>query len=256
MAIESTVGGVTLPLAAGTIADASSDLAIDLIAAYARHWLKAMLDTRLAVQTPTSADACPAANVYSWNPEQVWLREEIGKPALFVWQSGPTSFVDRTLVYSYRTRPLSLYYIFAEMHMPSAMTMRAGLMQDVDAVLARAFDRFAHPTFGFNGYPAGENIRGMLTGKIEDFSVEYGGGEPQLLAAIPGGAGGRGMDADGRVQRVFLGLLCKLTIWERIGLDTFSLPADENAFVDAGIYTNTEVADPDDVVLLKEGYLP
>ena len=64
------------------------------------------------------------------------------------------------------------------------------------------------------------------------------------------------MDADGRVQRVFLGLLSKLTIIERIGLDTFSLPADENAFVDAGIYTNTEVADPGDVVLVKEGYLP
>ncbi len=64
------------------------------------------------------------------------------------------------------------------------------------------------------------------------------------------------MDADGRVQRVFLGLLSKLTIMERIGLDTFSLPADENALVDAGIYTNTEVADPGDVVLVKEGYLP
>lgn len=256
MAVASNIGGVTLPLAAGTINDASNDAAADLIGQYARHWLKAMLDARLAVQTPTSADACPATNVYSWNPEEVWQRDEIGKPAMFVWQSGQSTIIDRTLVYSYRQRPMSLYYIFAEMHMPSAMTMRAGLMQDVDAVLVRAFDRLSHPTFSFGGYPQGENIRGMLTGKLEDFGVEYLGGEPQLLAAIPGGAGGRGLDDYGRVQRVYIGLLGQLTVFERINLDTFSLPGDENAFVDAAIYTNTEVPDPGDVVELTEQYIP
>ncbi len=254
MSVSTTVAGVALPLAAATISDATNDPTIDLMLAYVGHWLREMLDARLAVQVPTSSNACPPTQRHPWDPRDVWAA--MAKPALFIWQHGASRITHETSVYDRRERTLGLFYVFDEMHLPSGLTPRAGLMSTADAILARAFDRMSHPTFSYGSYAAGRNIRAMLDGDLSSLAVRYDGGEVGFMAEIPGESARQGMSADGRVQRGFPCLRGTLTVWERVGLDTSSYETDAAGDVDVTIRTNTESIDPVDVVTVLECYLP
>lgn len=253
MSVASHVGHQDLPLAAGALATPSNDPVVDLVLAYCAHWLKAMLDARLAVQTPTSADACPTANRWPWDPRDVWTRQ--AKPGLYVWQRGASRVSPETLLWDRRERTLGLFYVFEEAQLPDGYTSRAGLMATADAVLARAFDRMSHPTFAHGSAPAGTSIRLML-GQSEDLALRYDGGEVGFMAEIPGGGERQGMTADGRVQRGFPCLRATLTVWERIGVDTSTYEDDANGDATVTISTNTEAVDPTDTTQVLERYLP
>lgn len=254
MSVATTVGGLSLPLAAGVLADATNDPTIDLMLAYVGHWLREMLDARLAVQTPTAANACPSTSRFPWDPRDVWPR--MTKPALFIWQQGRSRITHETSVYDRRERTLGLFYVFDELQMPDGMTPRAGLMAAADAVLARAFDRMSHPTFSHGSYAAGRNVRAMLDGDLSSLAVRYDGAEVGFMAEVPGDGMRQGMNADGRVQRGFPCLRGTLTVWERVRLDTLDYETDAAGDVDVTIRTNTESIDPADVVTVLEGYLP
>jgi len=255
---DSLVGGLQLPFPAGAVGSATNDPTVDLLLAWCGHWIKWALDARLAVQVGVGGvDACPVGGRHGWNPLDTWQREEIAKPALFIWHSEGQKSSVVTLGYDeYRQRTLDLLYVFGELDAPSGMDARAGLIPAVDAVLMRSFSRAWHPTFGYGVYPATTPLRSCLTGNPDDFDAKYEGGTVGLLAAIPGGAQRDGLSADGREQLVFPALKGTITVFERLDTDTFVTPDDDNGQLEAAIRTNTEVSDPADVVDILEGIIP
>lgn len=243
---QTTVGGLQIPLPAGSISDPTDDPAITLLLAFVGHWLKYALDDRLAIQTPTSADACPEAHRHPWDPLPTGVWSRMDKPALFIFSQGDEKQVELTGLRTYRQRELGLFYVFDELQLPSGILARAGLMEAAAKTLARAFDRLSHPTFSYGAYVADSTIGRMLTGDPMDFGAELVSTTQGFMAPLPGGRSRDGFETDGRIERGFPCLNAKLRIMERVNLDQME-DGDEIADFTGTISTNTDVPDPTDV---------
>lgn len=243
---SATVGGLLLPLPAGAISDPTDDPAITLLLAFVGHWLKATLDDRLAIQTPTSADACPDDNRHPWDPLPTGVWTRMSKPALFIFSQGEEKQVELTGIRTYRQRELGLFYVFDELQLPSGIVARAGLMEAAAKTLARAFDRQSHPTFEYGAYAVNSTIGRMLTGDPMDFGADLISTTQGFMAVVPGARSREGFEADGRIERGFPCLNAKLRVMERVNLDQFE-DGDEIADFTGTISTNTDTPDPTDV---------
>lgn len=242
--VASTVGAQSVPLEAGSLADATTDPTIELLLAYCRHWLRYALNDRLAVQTPTAADAVPEDRVFAWDPQGTWMRTEIAAPSLYIWQEGKSAWSPTSsMVRSFLNRTLWLLWVFDEVQLPNGFAARRGLINAADAALHRAFYEMYHPTFAYGTHVAGRSLRALLTGDPADFNAEYLGGEAGFLSPIPGGSGRVGDSADGRIQRGFIALRGSIGVIERVGTATLET-SDELADTQLLIRANAEDKDP------------
>ena len=224
--LASTVGPLDLPIPAGAANSPITDPLITGLLAYIGHWLKIGLDAKLAVlggpDTTAVTDACPTANRFDFDPKGWWTRAVIAsqQPCLFIWHKSAKRFPQST-VYDMRERQIGVLYVFPEFNAPRGFPTRTGLMNAVDAIIRRAFDRGAHPTYE-NGVQFTDTIA-----DVDTLEVYLDGTEEGFEFASPQtGAGAGGQPDGGFEQYGFPTLRGTIIARERIGADTFEDPDD------------------------------
>jgi hypothetical protein len=249
-------GAVSYPVAAGASLSAHSDPVLLLLLDFLGYCLKQDLDAKLAVLPPSSADACPAANRFPYDPTTYWVRN--GVPALYCWWDTASKIEPLTTTTSIRRRDVHVFYVFDEQVYPDGADMRAGLLADADMSIAHALDEGYHPTYAYGASSTGIQVAAMIA-DVGKLSFDYQGGTPGLAMAVPVGtmndqAGG---DQEGQVVRGFPALKGVVRVSERLGR---YLPTDPGSVLTDSLMTiNTNentVADPSDVVQFMQRVLP
>jgi hypothetical protein len=234
--VTTNIGLQTIPYPVGSIGSPIEDRTSLVFLSYFAHWIRKGLDAKLADlggQTAATDEvytsACPATNLYPYSHESVWPHNP--KPALYIWWAGPSKTIPKTLVYSLRERTLNLVWIYCQVNSPDEGAARAGLGAAVDAILRLAEFRGSHPTWSYTDsertYPAGMNagrVAGVHDWKLGDLTAG-------MFAPVPS------FQAEGREQNFYPAVVGSLTVWERIGADTFDRMTDANA--EARIQVNT-----------------
>lgn len=241
--VDSFVGATPIPYPVGDTGSPISDHAANVLLSYFGHWLRASLNDKLldlggskiANETPTSA--CPIGNQFSYSHETIWPQNP--KPALYLWWDGNAQTIHKTLCYDLRQRVLNFTWIYSQIRTPKSAA-RNGLLAAVDATLRRAIRRGSHPTWSYSDgtqtYPAGMNA-GRVAGLHE---WEMGQTKSGMFAPVPEVPGGR----EGPEQNFYPTLMGTVTIWERIGSDSFDKIADANAETQVEVTTSEDGQDP------------
>jgi hypothetical protein len=137
---SSTVGGLSLPLAAGTANGGIADPTIAALLSFGGFLIKWALDARLAQQQGPAqsgepvTDACPVDQRYPFNPETTHVR--LPKPALFAWWDGASVVEQWTSIYGVRKRSIKMLYLSQEVVIPGGIAARHGVPAVVDAWIA------------------------------------------------------------------------------------------------------------------------
>jgi hypothetical protein len=255
---ETYIGGLELPVAAGVASDALPDPAALVLLDYVAWWLRLMLDTKLASmggdvpERPNEnyASACPAANLFPYNPMpgEVWRRN--AKPALYCWWSGRTQTVQKTIAYKNRIRELSFLWVFCEVQSPSNDELRYGTLAAVDGIIRLAIEEGYHPDYGYGSDVDGTPIW-RSAGAVE---IIMGDSRPGVLAPIPEG-GDRMDQAKGQILNYYPAVMGSFMVTERIGRRA---PVDpDDVYFNASIETKTnESADSAGGAVVVEIHVP
>lgn len=218
-----SVGLLTLPVPAGALNTALDDPTLTGLIDYLAFWLRAALNTKLANLQGTAADAVPATHRFPWDPASYFVRgDQDGEanpfPALYCWWQGRGVRERITLLKSARRRELGVCWVFEELVLPGALTDRYGLTGAADAAIQSACDLGYHPSYAYNGGPAGQHIAVSLG--LTAWGIRYENGQQGLMAPIPGqGAANAGLNsgrADGHIVRAFPCVNITLNVWEEI----------------------------------------
>ncbi len=252
--LASTTGAFALPIPAGAADTEIDDPVILGLLAYLGHWYSWGLDTKLAnlagPDTTAVSNACPDTNRFAFNPEGWWARvlSETQQPALFIWSKG-SKRTPQTMIYDMRERQLGFLYVFPEVLGPRAMPTRSGLMQAIDALTRRAFDRGAHPTYE-NGVQFVDTVAspGCLAVYLDSTEEGFEFPGPQI------GAGAGGQPDGGFEQYGYPTLRGTIVARERISNDSFEDPEDVLEGITLGLYHN-EQGDVGNGLLVKDGTL-
>lgn len=225
---ESNLGGLTLPIPAGTLNSDLDDPAISALADYLRFWLRSELNTKLANMQGTSTDACPSANVFKFDPSTYWVRNPV--PALYVWWEGKSATEQFSMLYDWRKRDVQVMWIYDELVAPNGLSPRHGLLAAVDAVFHKAADRWHHPSYALGSGPSNQMLPFQIAfpGLVE---IKYLGGTPGMVSTVPQ-TDARSGGEEGHVVRGFPALRAKFSIQERIEQDT---PGDNDGLGDITI---------------------
>lgn len=227
--VETYVGSTPIPYPEGFAPSALVDPVANAFLSYFGHWLRESLNDKLdslggqATDALDSyADACPVANRFPYAHENVWPNNP--RPALYIWWSGQSQTIPKTLAYDLRQRTLEFAWIFSQIKQPKSIA-RSGLLAAVDAVFRRAHSRGSHPTWSFvdfegTAYPAGTSV-GRVAG-LHDWQL----GQTQTGRFAPVASFG---DDTGREQVFYPAITGQIVVWERIGADSFDRQEDANA---------------------------
>lgn len=228
---ETNIGGLALPVPAGAASDPLPDPAALAILDYLGFWLRLMLNDKLVSMggdvpersDETYGDACPAANLFPYNPMfgEIWRRNP--KPALYVWWSGRSRTEQKTIVQKQRVRELSLLWVFCEVQAPENDELRYGTMPAVDGVIRLAIEEGFHPDYGYGDDAPGTPLW-RSAGAVD---VVMGESRPGVLAPIPEG-GDRVAEARGQILNYYPAVMGSIMVTERIGRRTPSDPEDVN----------------------------
>ena len=228
---ETSIGGLPLPVPAGAASDALPDPAALAILDYLGFWLRLMLNDKLASmggsvpERPNEnyANACPAANLFPYNPMpgEIWRRNP--KPALYCWWSGRSQTVQKTLVVRNRIRELSFAWIFCEVQAPANDELRYGTLPAVDGIVRIAIDEGYHPGWSYGEHATGTPLF-RAAGAVE---IAMGDSRPGVLAPIPE-TGVRMNDAQGQILNYYPAVMGSLMVTERIGRLPPADPEDVN----------------------------
>lgn len=241
--MTASLGALDLPVAAGTSLSAIDDPIVSLLSDYFAWWIKATLDAKLAVQAPTSADACPAANRFLYDPGEYWTRNPV--PALYVWsEKGQREAA--TTVYSVRTRPIRVMYVFQEMVLPGGITARRGLIPAVEAAIIEACERKGHASYSYGGGVAGQPVTRYVASPGQ-WTFSYAEGQHGFVWPVG--------DERGQVQRAFPALQATINVVERMGQVQLADPGDTRGDVAVTIKTN-EDGDTTNMLDFMTRYLP
>jgi hypothetical protein len=203
--VSSTVGPLTLPVAAGSSGERFADPAVDALLSFLAFWLKECLDAKLANLSGTSSDAVPAANRFAFNPiDPRGHHVRLPIPALFVWWEGKSRVEKRTTVFDHRIRDLSVLYVFDDLPQMAEMERRVGLMNAVDTAFHKAAERGRHADYGTGSMLA------YTIADVDAFSFEYLGGESGRFSID---------DSKDKDERTFPCLRGSFTVRELIGAD-------------------------------------
>lgn len=244
MSTVSAVGGFDLPAPVGALNAPIHDIAVVAMIDYIGFWLRDQLNAAVAQVQGRSADICPAANVFPYNPGENWVRNPL--PALYGWWNGDALTMPHTLVFDARHRTLTVQWIYEELYAPLAkngaipVDARNGFSAYVDAVMRRAWSRGKHPSYGYNGAAVGTPIwrsMGVFEWKILT-SKSVG------IASVPGGADNRaGGENAGHIVRYHPTVIAQVLIKELILNDTVVDPGD--VMLDSVMRIDTtEIGDP------------
>ena len=252
---NSVVATQTLPVPLGAADTEIADPTVSGLLDFAGFMIRWALNDRLAqLHGPTSGaailDACPAANCYPFNPETTHVR--LPRPSLFMWWDGDSQVSQWTTIYSRRIRKIKALYMFAETVIPNGAKARAGITGIVDGVFAKIANEYWHPSYGYNGAPAGTPI----VQSLDLMRLDYNGGTAGMVFEVPGNTtvADQGKTG-GQVQRGYPALTGVFTVWERVDVSTSVDPDDVAGDLLTTISTN-EQGDMDDVLTIKEGNLP
>lgn len=255
---DTFIGGLPLPVPAGSASDPLPDPAALAILDYLGFWLRLMFDAKLASmggsvpERPDEnyASACPAANLFPYNPMpgEIWRRNP--KPALYCWWSGRTRTIQKTIVQRHRIRELSLLWVFCEVQAPENDELRYGTMQAVDGVIRTAIEEGYHPDYGYSGAAPGTPIF-RSAGVVE---IVVGDSRPGVLAPIPE-ASGRADTSLGHILNYYPAVMASLTVTEALGRRSLVSPDDVNFGMTFVTKTN-ESADSAGGVDLIEIHIP
>lgn len=241
--MTASLGALDLPVAAGASLSAIDDPVVSLLSDYLAWWIKASLDAKLAVQTPTSADACPTANRFLYDPAEYWVRNPT--PALYVWsERGQRS--QATQVYSVRTRPIRVMYVFQEMVLPGGITARRGLIPAVEAAIIEACERKGHASYSYGGGVAGRPVMHYVASPGQ-WTFDYAEGQHGFVWPIG--------EERGQVQRAFPALQATISVVEKVGQVQLADPGDTRGDVAVTIRTN-EDGDTTNMLDFMTRYLP
>ena len=157
MAFDAPVGPLDLPLEA--VGATLADPVVTALLPYLSHCLNADLNPRLALMTGTSAEAAPATNLFAWDPTEPRAHNvRLPVPSLFVWWGGESQLQQLGPLLWVRERTLRAIYVFDELPGLDQFAARTGLLNAVDASLAKAAQRDRHPTYAPPGLPAGTEV--------------------------------------------------------------------------------------------------
>lgn len=245
-----TVGGLTVPVPAGTQNTELADPAVRVLLDFLGWSIANGLDAKLTNMQGTSASACPSANRFPFNPQTYFVRNSI--PALYVWWAGrsrPGRY--STTVRSSRERDIDAMYVFDELIAPDGFDTRHGLLAAVDAIFHRCADWGRHPNYGYNGAAAGTAAR--LSAGLIDWAYQ-GATEGRMAAQIPSTSSAVGGPPEGHVVRGYPALLGRFTVLEHIETLSLEDPADVMGDLEAVIRTSE--GDPGDVIDYMTRYAP
>lgn len=250
------VGGLSLPLSAGSANGGIADPAVVALLSFAGFLIKWALDDRLAQQQGPAVDglpivdACPVAQRYPFNPETTHVR--LPKPALFAWWDGASTVEQWTSIYGVRKRSIRVLYISSEVVVPGGAAARHGVPSVVDACFAKLANERSHPAWSYGSDPLGTAI----TTSVDMVRLTYDGGAAGMMFEVPGNTtvADQGKTG-GHVQRGYPSLLGTFQVWERVGVSGWTDPDDVQGDSLATLRTN-EQGDLADVLTVKEGYLP
>lgn len=239
--LTTTVGPQPLPAVAGAANATFVDETGDRLADYVAFWLNWGLTAKLGTMTtPPATAAVLPANIYTTSPTNVFIARNF--PALFVYgNSKPTKYEQVTCVHQTRTREFDIIYAFERVKNIEGVNQWAGLITTVDAIIARAFDRMAHPNYTYDATTTpGTNIRWMNSwewveymGGVEGFLKEY---SPASLRKLSSAQGGRtGESAQGGVQGGNPCFRGTVRITELVGQDTALDPDDASKDISVSI---------------------
>lgn len=241
--MTAALGGLTLPVAAGASLSTLDDPVLSLLSDYFAWWIKQSLDAKLAVQSPTSADACPTANRFLYDPGEYWVRNPV--PALYVW-SDRGERVDGTMVYSMRRRSVRLMYVFQELVVPTGANARRGLISAVEAAILEACERKGHESYSYGGGVAGRPVMHYVASPGM-WTFEYASGNHGYVWPVG--------EERGQVQRAYPALQASIDVLERMSSVEMTSPADDRGDLTVTIRTN-ENGDMTDIVDFMTRYLP
>jgi len=245
--MSSSVGAITIPVAAGASLSAATDTIVAGILDFFAFTLKTALDAKLAALVGTSADACPVANRFPYSQGTWWPRNPV--PALYVTWEGKSRPVPDTLVYNKRIRELSVFYVFDEIYAPDGLDAREALMALADSALATASSNGRHPSYTPPGGTAGQ----LLSWAIAEpgmLAWEYTGGEYGRMMPVPMSDAKAGGDGEGANVRFYPCLQGRVEVHERVGLDVSSDPADVNGdtLISIRVDETGEAAEPLEII--------
>jgi hypothetical protein len=240
------IGGLSLPLAAGSDNTDISDPLLDGLLAYFSHWLNEQLNTRLAVLTGIENEAVPSGRTHAVNPGAAFVRYDM--PALFMWRSRmKTEAFD--LIHDVNTDELTALWVFQQVDAPHEVEGLQGLYQAVRGTLAQATITKAHRTFTPSGWPQGTDL--MRAYSLE--GIQFNGATPGTLFEVPGqrsaARAGRGR-GDGQRQRAFFAVRAT---WQVIENVDFALRFDDP---DDLTRESTVTAGVDDYALMERYAMP
>ena len=231
--VDTTVGPLAIPAPVDAANAPFAEPTTENLLAYIRFWMKWGLDDKIATMTaPAVTDAVPIANAYTSSPSNMYLSRQL--PALFVYWTGKSKTERYSISRTMRIRDFAVLYVWERVKNPDGVALWSGLTSTVDALLARAFDRLAHPAFTIDGsHPVGQDIRDMFRW----MGVEYMGGSDGFLQELPTAAtrqlataaGKAGANkAQGGIQSGYPAFNGIVRVWEEIGVDTMLDPDDVN----------------------------
>jgi hypothetical protein len=226
---ETSIGGLSLPVAAGAAGDALPDPAALVLLDYLGFWLRLMLNDKLASMggdvperpEETYADACPAANLFPYNPMpgEIWRRNP--KPALYCWWSGKSATVQKTMLKRYRIRELSLLWVFCEVQAPDNDELRYGTLPAVDGVIRLALEEGYHPSYGYGTDAPGTPL--YKSAGVVEYAI--GQSQPGVLAPIPE-TNNRMNDSPGQILNYYPAVQASIMVTEEIVRRTPADPDD------------------------------
>lgn len=218
------VGGLQLPVPAGTLKQYFGDPAVDALLDFAAYYIKWALDAKLAQLTGTSSDAVPVANRFSFDPlEARGHVKKLPHPALFVYWDGKSTAEQQTIFYKVRQRTVSFMYVFDELPHFDEMQRRAGLFNAVDAAMHQMTVRQVHQSYGYGTSPDGMWLNSSIA--TQNFlSWEWLGSTPGRFGIDEGPRAER--RAAKRSGRDWPALKGAWKVEERVGLRTLEDPTD------------------------------
>lgn len=252
MANETDVGALRVPMEPGANLSPLVDPVVDGLLDFLGFALRDALNAKLAQLSPTSADACPTAARYPYDPRGYWTRNP--KPALYLWWGGRSSVGSYSTVYDTRERELQLFYVWEETVGPSGSNARAGLMAAADAALMRASSLRMHPAYGYRGAPLGTPLAVALA-DLGLLGWTYQGGTVGIMSPVPGDV--RNSPSEGAVVRYFPALQATLTVSEKItGYEDTAAGLSAPSSVVLGTYGDPPEPDAEPLDVLEAVLLP
>jgi hypothetical protein len=213
----SYIGPLRIPLRSNGYPSPISDPTITGFLDYFRFWIRHGLGQKIGDPNDTQPDALPEEHLFDFDPGDNWTRllnsdGDPALPALFLWQAASSKPEQHTIVRHKRTRTFRIMYVAKPIDGPEGSPVFSGLGSAIDAILTKAYARGRHPHYGYNGSARGTSI----TESLNLLGWSYEGGQPGMMAPVPGTSPRIGGPSGGNQVQYFPAMLGAMTVVELV----------------------------------------